>query len=447
MNTQEKFLHFIQSQHLFRKKDRILLAVSGGVDSMVMCQLFLEAGFQVGIAHVNFKLRGEDSDGDEAFVKKFAEDHELPFFSTTFSTKKLAEEQKKSIQLIARELRYHWMEEVRKQNGFNYIATAHHLNDSLETILYNWAKGTGIKGMLGIPCCNGFIVRPLLGLTKEDIEAYADTRRLAFRKDASNDETYYSRNKIRHQVIPALKDINPRLEESVGENLGFLQDVYSIYYWAVVHLLKKVWKGGEESTSIDFEKLSQWPGSETLLFEWLSPMGFNSRQVAQVWKSRHNQPGAVFYSDTHQLLIDRTTFVLQKRIEKNNLHLEYTLSTEETSVQLSDGRIVVEHLSNPPTTFAEDANTAFLDASAMTFPLTIRRWRAGDHFCPLGMNKQTKKLQDFFTDLKLPKTEKEKVWIVEDAEKRICWIAGLRLDERFKITPQTRTVVKLIYEP
>ncbi len=447
MNTQEKFLRFIQTQHLFRRKDRILLAVSGGVDSMVMCRLFMEAGFRFGVAHINYQLRGVASDDDESFVKKFAEDHHLPFFSTSFPTKKLAEEQKKSVQVMARELRYQWLEEVRKKNGFNYIATGHHLNDSVETILYNWTKGTSIKGILGIPCCNGFVIRPMLGLTKEDIEAYALTHGVGFRADASNEETLYTRNKIRHKVLPVLKNINPRLEETVGENLAYLQDIYGIYYWAVVHLLKQVWKGGEDHSIIDFEKLEQFPGPQTLLYEWLSPMGFNSSQVAQVWENRQKQPGALFYSETHQLLIDRTTFVLRKRTERDNLHQTFTLTEGDASLQLPDGLLMFEKLSHPPATISEDPKTAFLDASDLQFPLTIRHWQPGDHFCPLGMNKQTKKLQDFFTDLKLPRTEKEKIWIVEDAKERICWIVGRRLDERFKVTPHSKAVVKLIYQP
>jgi tRNA(Ile)-lysidine synthase len=447
LKTLTKFLNFIKTQHLFRKRDRVLLAVSGGLDSMVMCDLFLKAGFEFGIAHVNYELRGEDSEGDQQLVRDYAEKHELPFFTTNFPTERLAKEQKKSIQEIARELRYQWLESVRGEQHFNYIATAHHLNDSLETILFNWTKGTSLKGLMGIPVCNDFIIRPLLGLTRAELEAYAADQQIAYRLDQSNTQTKYDRNKIRLEVMPVLKSINPKLEATVSENLQYLDDVHSLYYWSVFHILKKSWSGDEKSSSLNFKILEQFPAPATILFEWLSPFGFNGKQTAQIWNGRERQPGAIYHSNTHELLVDRETFILQPRKEKNKWAQTYTLEKDVAFLQVNEAQLFIEYNTNLPEVFSEDPYMALLDADLLQFPLTLRHWRKGDQFCPLGMNGQTKKLQDFFTDQKLPRTEKDKVWIVEDAAGRICWLIGLRLDDRFKITSETQQLIKMIYQP
>lgn len=424
-----------------------MLAVSGGVDSMVMCDLFLKAGFQFGIAHVNFELRGKESDADQEMVRLYAERQQLPFFTINFPTKDLAAQQKRSIQELARELRYEWLEKIRKENAFDLIATAHHLNDSLETILFNWTKGTGLNGLMGVPVCNGFIIRPLLGLAKDEVEVYAEQEQIAFREDQSNRENKYDRNKIRLDVMPVLKSINPKLEETVGRNLQYLEDVRALYYWAVFNILKKVWGGDEKTSVVKFKVLEEYPAPTTLLFEWLAPLGFNSDQIRQIWESREGQPGALFFSQTHQLLIDRETFILQERIEKNKWRQTYTLTKDMSFLQINDAQLFVEHKSNLPKTFSENPFIAYLDIDIIEFPLSMRHWKAGDQFCPLGMKGQTKKLQDFFTDLKLPRTEKDKVWILEDAKGRICWIIGHRLDDRFKITSQTQQAIKMIYKP
>jgi tRNA(Ile)-lysidine synthase len=413
---------------------------------MVMWDLFLKAGFKLGIAHVNYELRGEESDADQQLVRDYARKNKLPFFTTNYPTERLAGEQKKSIQELARELRYQWLESIRKENGFNYIATAHHLNDSLETILFNWARGTGLKGLMGIPVCNGFIIRPLLGLTRAELEAYADEEQIPYRLDHSNTQTKYDRNKIRLEVMPVLKSINPNLEATVSENLEYLEDVYALYYWSVFNILKKAWSGDEESSSLNFQTLELFPAPKTILFEWLAPSGFHSRQVAQIWDSRERQPGAIFYSATHELLVDRETFILQPRKEKNKWPQTYTLEKDVAFLQVNEARLLIEYNTNLPKTFSEDPYTAYMDADVLQFPLTLRHWQMGDQFCPLGMNGQTKKLQDFFTDQKLPRTEKDKVWVVEDARGRICWLIGWRLDDRFKITPQTQRLIKMIYQ-
>lgn len=446
MLTLNKFLVFIKTQNLFQKRDRLLLAVSGGVDSMVMCDLFLRAGFSFGIAHVNFQLRGTESDEDQVLVKNYAEKNGLPFFTQNYPTQKLAEQGNKSIQMVARELRYEWLEQIRQQEGFHFIVTAHHLNDSLETILYNWTKGAGLKGLTGIPARNGYIVRPLLGLLRVEIEQWADENKVPFREDASNREDKYARNKIRQHVFPVLKALNPNLEMTVAKNMDYLQELQAFFEWAAKDVLKKIILQAGGKTFLHFNKLENMPGARSILYEWLSGYGFNGDQVRQIWESRHHQAGAVFYTDTHQLLIDRATFILQKRIEKNILHQKFTLKKDAASLSINDSQLIVEHLSDPPENYSKDANVALIDADQLVFPLTIRRWQAGDHFCPLGMDGHSKKVQDFFTDKKMPRTAKEEVWIVEDHKGRICWIVGHRLDERFKITPLTNRVVKLIYK-
>ncbi len=447
MNTQEKFLHFINSQKLFKKEDPILLAVSGGIDSMVMCDLLLKCGYQVGLAHVNFELRGAESDEDQVFIQSFSRQKNIPFFTVNFPAKSLAKEQKRSIQELARDLRYEWLEEIRQKNNYKFLATAHHLNDSIETILYNWTKGTSIKGLLGIPTRNGSIVRPLLGIKREEIEEYAIEHKIKFREDSSNLEGKYSRNKIRHHVTPILKEINPNFEQTVAANLHPLSDVHNIYQWAISSFLKKELKENGEKLELKIKNLDFFPAPETLLYEWLKPYGFNGQQAAQIWSRRKGQAGAMFFSSSYQLLIDREKFILEERIEKNILQKTYTLEKDVAFLQMEDAKIQISFFSDRPKSFKSDVNVAFLDADHLVYPLIVRHWKKGDSFYPLGMNGHSKKLQDLFTDLKLPRTQKEKVWIIENGDGKICWVVGFRIDDRFKITSNTENVMKLKYEP
>lgn len=300
----DRLKSFVETHQLFQAEDRVLLAVSGGADSVVLAHLFSNAGFGFAIAHCNFQLRGEASDGDEAFVKKLANDLSCPFFSTRFDTQKVMAERGQSMQIVARELRYEWLEEIRLQNDYQYIATAHHLNDSIETALYNFTKGTGIRGLHGIPHKNGAIIRPLLFATREEIEAYLATQGLTHREDQSNRERKYSRNQIRLDVIPLLKEINPGLEKTMQQNFRNLRETQWLFEFAAAQFHEKLVREIADGLAIQVLPLRQHPAGLTLLHEWLSPYGFTTDQLESAL-FENTQTGAIFYSKTHRLLVDR----------------------------------------------------------------------------------------------------------------------------------------------
>lgn len=429
-----KFQSFVTENKLVATSDKILLAVSGGVDSVVMCYLFFQAKFNFGIAHCNFQLRGEASDADELFVKKLAEKFRVPFFSTTFQTKVFAETHQLSIQMAARDLRYEWLENIRQANDFQGIATAHHLNDSIETFFYNFAKGTGIRGLHGIPIKNGKIIRPLSFATKTEILDFANTNEISYREDASNEKDTYARNIIRHHIVPVFKNLNPDFERTAQANLQHIRETEFLYDFAIAHLRKEIVTEYENGLQIDLTKLADYQGAvATLLFEWLKPFGFHADQISQMLKA---EIGAVFYSTTHRLLLDRNYLKIELLafVDQNE---RFVIATDSEKVQLSVAELTFTYNTGQPNAFKNDPFIVYLDAEKLHFPLTLRRWQAGDVFYPLGLSGNSQKLQDFFTNQKLSRFDKERVWILESGG-AICWIVGHRLDERFKITKQTK---------
>lgn len=429
-----RFQSFITENELFANTDRILLAVSGGVDSVVLCYLFQQSGFQFGIAHCNFQLRGEASDGDEVFVKNLARRLEVPFFSKSFDTNAFAAKHKISIQMAARELRYEWLEQIRQTHDFQWLATAHHLNDSIETFFYNFAKGTGIRGLHGIPLKNERIVRPLLFATKDEILDFAKAENIAYRKDASNEEIKYDRNKIRHQVMPVFKSLNPDFERTAAENLRRIQEVEFLFDWAVAQIRREAVQEIEDKIQISIAKTTDYqPAASTLLYEWLKPFGFHPDLIDKMLEA---QTGAVFYSLTHRLLVDRDTFIIEKQaLEPQNE--QFVITEKIRDLHLNVGSFTFEYKTGHPETFTDDNYTVYLDAEKLRFPLTLRHWQPGDFFYPLGLRGNRQKLQDFFTNQKLSRFDKERAWILISG-KDICWVVGHRLDERFKITSTTK---------
>ena len=429
-----RFQSFITENELFAKDERVLLAISGGVDSVVMCHLFQQAGFQFGIAHCNFQLRGEASDGDETFVNNLARKLKVPFFSKSFDTEAFAARHKISIQMAARELRYEWLEQIRQTHDFQWLATAHHLNDSTETFFYNFAKGTGIRGLHGIPLKNERIVRPLLFATKDEILDFAKTENIAYREDASNEEIKYDRNKIRHQVIPVFKALNPDFEQTAADNLRRIREVEFLFDWAVAQIRREVVKEREEKIQINVSKLLDYQfATSTLLYEWLKPFGFHPDLIGKMLEA---QTGAVFYSLTHRLLVDRKSFIIEKQaLEPQNE--QFVITEEIRDLQLNVGNFTFEYKTGRPETFNDDDFTVYLDAEKLRFPLTLRHWQPGDFFYPLGLRGNRQKIQDFFTNQKLARFDKERVWILTSGED-ICWVVGYRPDERFKITATTK---------
>lgn len=429
-----RFHSFVTENKLFVTSDKILLAVSGGVDSMVLCHLFFQAKLNFGIAHCNFQLRGEASDADALLVKKRAENFRVPFFSTTFETRQFAETHKLSIQMAARDLRYEWLEEIRQANDFQWIATAHHLNDSIETFFYNFAKGTGIRGLHGIPIKNNYIIRPLSFATKQEILHFAEEHDIVYREDASNEKDVYARNKIRHHIVPIFKELNPDFEHVASRSLQHIRAAEFLYDFAIVQLRKDIITAENNNLKIDLIKLAEYQEvASTLLYEWLKPYGFNADQIFQMLEA---EIGAIFYSHTHRLLVDRNYFKIELILFVTD-NQQFIIPAASEQVRLSVAELTFTYNIAYPDAFINDPFVVYLDAEKLIFPLTLRRWQAGDSFYPLGLRGKSQKLQDFFTNQKLSRFDKERVWLLESAGS-ICWVVGHRMDERFKITEQTK---------
>lgn len=435
------FQEHIKQQQLFSIDDSILLTVSGGIDSVVMCHLFHDAGIKFGIAHCNFSLRGKESDGDETFVEALAEKYNVPFLNITFDTKAFSKKHKLSTQLAARELRYNWFEEIRKQYNYHYIATAHHLDDSIETFFINLVRGTGIAGLHGILPKQGTIIRPLLFASKNDILNYAKKHKIKYREDSSNASDKYTRNKIRHKVIPILKELNPNLEQSFSETFSHLKEVEEIYAGEIESKRSKLVKKQKEVFYISIAELKKFLPLSTYLFEFLKPFNFNSSVVNDIANSLNAESGKQFFSDTHRLIKDREYLIVQ------SLKFEVQSSKSDTfKVKKNQKEFFTPELKlcfqkkNQLSTlnFSTLNSIAQMDFDRLKFPLEIRKWQKGDEFYPLGM-KGKKKLSDFFIDKKLSIPQKENTWLLI-SDNKIAWVIGLRIDDRFKITDTTKTI-------
>lgn len=429
-----RFKQFVTDNCLFNKNHSLLATVSGGVDSCVMLHLLALCHFKVTIAHCNFKLRGADSDGDEQFVRHLAAKYNMPFYSISFDTHNYATEHKLSIEMAARELRYNWFNQLVGELKIDFILTAHHLNDNIETMLLNLCRGTGINGITGIATINGNIVRPLLFATRAEIEEYAMLNKLEFRTDITNLSDEYQRNIIRHQIVPVLKQINPSFEERMGKNLKQINQAANIYNWYVTNAKTAITKQCGEQFIIDSKALLKQPFSTTILFECINNFGFNTTQAEAIMPIIGQKSGNVFFSATHKLLIDRNQIIIKPNNPKacvnmvcNNLS---SLSQLGFSVQIV-----------PIANFKlnKNKNVACFDFDKLTLPITIRNWQHGDYFFPLGMNR-AKKLSDFFIDNKINLFDKEETLVLV-SENKIAWVVGFRPDNRFKVDSTTKQVI------
>jgi len=436
----KKFLRFIHSKELISGLGKTLIATSGGLDSVVLCHLFQQAKLPFGIAHCNFQLRGKESEEDEIFVKNIAQQFGAPHFAIGFQTEKIAKEKKQSIQVAARELRYQWLEKVRQQHDFQYIATAHHLNDSIETVLYNFAKGCGIRGLHGILARQGKVIRPLLFATKDDISAFAKAHQIAFREDSSNFSDKYARNQIRHWVVPVLRKLNPNLEKTAGETIAHLRETEAIFDFGIEALKKSIVEEKGKELLLSIPALRATPAPATLLFELLKPFQFNNQQVAQILQSIENQPGSQFFSPTHHLLTDRKFLILKKK--ERAVEQVFFVENFPATLDLQDGKTLALKKIPKPNSFDNKPSIALLDLEKLTFPLRVRHWKSGDFFRPQGMKGRRQKLQDFFSNQKLSRFEKERIWLLLSGEE-ICWVAGYRIGEAFKIIPQTKHCLQI----
>jgi tRNA(Ile)-lysidine synthase len=434
----QAFKEYISTTGLFSQSDRILLAVSGGVDSLVMVRLFKDAGFNFGIAHSNFGLRGDESDGDEAFVRNIAKEFGVPFYIKHFETAHFASDHKISIQMAARDLRYAWFDEILNKNNFNFVATAHHLDDQAETFLINLIRGTGISGMHGILPKQGKIIRPLMFTTRERILAYANEISLAWREDRSNKSRKYLRNKLRLDVLSELNKINPQFSIKLNESIAHLRDVEAIYHNHIAGVTADLVQNTPDGVMISIDWVYEYEPHDTYLFELLKPYGFSFPVVKEIVRSLDTFSGKVFYSPTHRLLRDRENFIIQPLSEISvNPFLGETFSIAKDTINIEQPVCLcmyqTDQISDLP---MGKATIACLDQDKLVFPLKLRKWEKGDWFMPLGL-KGKKKLSDFFIDQKLSLADKEKTWLLLSGDD-IVWVIGKRIDNRFRITSKTK---------
>lgn len=445
----KEFIERMMDQFPELPGSRTLLAVSGGIDSMTMQHLFEAAGWAYGIAHCNFQLRGKDSEADHDLIKKTALLAGRTFHSIAFDTEQEAAERGISIQMAARELRYPWLELVRQEHGYDFIATAHHLNDTIETSLINQTRGTGLRGLAGIPARQGRLIRPMMAFTRREIKAYLDRYGISYREDSSNAKDEYHRNRIRHHVIPVLESINPSLSSTFARNLRIWNESAYLMEWACKELRRQYIREEGPGLVIDYQFASDHPAAAaTLLFEWTRELGFHADQLQQALQSAGTAVGGIWESDTHRLLVDRQAFQIEPlRAEDPNDKKQLLAGNPPGSLEVGDGSFSMSVSDRPDNLLLSDSEfIAELDADKMHYPLHLRHWQEGDVFCPLGMNGKQKKLQDFFSDRKLSRFEKERVWLVENGAGHIVWIVGHRLDDRYKVDARTKRILKLVFQ-
>lgn len=435
----EQFLKYLHQEKLFDSSQRILLAVSGGADSMLMLHLFTAAGFPVAVAHCNFRLRGLESDGDEQFVADFCDRHNLLFFVKHFNTEEFAQQQGISIEMAARELRYSWFDSLLGQHNYDYLATAHHQDDVIETFLINLSRGSGIKGLSGIQPKSGTIIRPMLFTNRLEILDYCQRLSIAYRTDSSNQDTVYKRNLIRQEIIPLLEQVNPAFRRNALKTIGNLHETGLLFQQRMSEIKTFVYSEDDQGAVIHINKLQTLSPLRTILFELIREFGFQAEQVDDIIDSLNKESGRKFFSDTYRLVKDREFLLISPFGAKPEkvFYIEENCTGISSPVHLS----VVKLERTADFRFSTNPNVADLDLDKLSFPLILRHWQEGEYFQPLGMSG-LKKLSDFFIDEKYSIPEKENAWILASGN-QIVWIAGKRLDNRFKITSQTQRVLRI----
>ena len=415
---------------------KILVACSGGIDSVVLARLLKELKYNISLAHCNFSLRGNESDADEKFVISLADKLSIPIHNKKLDTEHFKKANKVSTQMAARELRYRWFDELCKKHSFDFILTGHHIDDEIETFLINLSRGTGIKGLIGIPETNHKVIRPLLTLSRNDIYEYASKHNISWREDSSNETTDYLRNKFRLEVIPNLKETNANFLMGFKKTTTHLKSSLSLVSDYMELIKKLVLTIKKASIEIDIAKLKDLPNTDFLLYELLSPYGFTS------WNDISNllnaQSGKQIYSEKYRLLKNRDGLILAEKTEIKNEHIYY----------INKGDTILKspflcNITQVDKVLELSPNNLYVDFEKLVFPLKLRLWKDGDYFFPSGM-KGKKKLSKFFKDEKLSLISKEKIWVLL-SENNIIWVVGMRSDERFKVDDETKNILKITY--
>jgi len=466
MSLLQRFKEFIKQKDLFHQKDKLILAVSGGVDSVVLCELCKQADYDFIIVHCNFQLRGRESERDKEFVKALGERYKVEVLVRDFDTEKYARENNKGIQEAARDLRYEWFGEIVSRESSvdsdrvvnrqskssthgsrltSHLLTAHHADDNIETLVMNFFRGTGLHGLAGIPVSHQYIRRPLLPFWKEELTRFAKDNNLEFVEDSSNQSTKYTRNLFRNEIIPLISKVYPQVKTNLRDNIDRFGEIQRLYQVSVQEIKSKLCKVKNGEIHIPVKQLMSYQ-NKALIFEIITDYGFTEKQIDEMMKLAEAESGKYIQSPTssHRIIKFRNWFIVSK---ERSLDAD-TIVIEEgvKNVQCSRFNLQISNLKSQISGFEPQTSNliAYLDAGEISYPLILRRWKPGDYFYPLGMKKK-KKLARFFIDQKLSKTDREKTWVIE-MNKKIVWVVGLRIDDRFRITEKTKYILKITSE-
>jgi tRNA(Ile)-lysidine synthase len=428
-------------QHNWLHK-KIIVAISGGLDSMVLATLLCQTGAEIELAHCNFHLRAEESDSDEQFVRAYAGKMGIPLHARQFDTLTIQKEQGGNLEEIARDLRYHWFENLRIALGFDLVAVAHHQQDSIETLLINFFKGTGISGMHGILSEQGCIIRPLLPFTKEALAAFALNHQISWREDSSNASSDFLRNKIRHYLLPAIESVFPQAKTALIGNIERMKEIEMLYRKAIETHRKKLLEQRNGDVYISVLKLKKCDPISTILFELLSPFGFSAAQLPDLVHLLDAPSGKWVANERYRLIRDRKFLILTPNQIPESTFISIEKPTGMVQLEGGFGTLTLKAVPNTDTLILPIKNEDHKELMALKesdFPLILRTLREGDYFYPIGMHRKKKKIGKFLRDLKVPLHEKEKVWVME-SQNRIVWVVGFRIDERFKVQPSRKDV-------
>lgn len=434
-----RFIQYVKEHNLFENNQTILLAVSGGIDSMILCDLFLKSNFKFAIAHCNFHLRGEESNRDERFVREYAQKNNIKIHVKDFDTYSYMKEKGKSMQVSAREMRYSWFNELLKEEGYSYIATGHHIDDSIETFFMNILRGTGIAGLHGILQKVNLVIHPLLFTSRAEIVNYQKENKLEFVEDSSNATTKYTRNKIRHELIPLVKEIAPNFDKIISKEIERFRETEVVFRSVINDAKTELLEIENQTIKISIEKLKSYVPQKIFMYEILSDFGFNEATINSIEDALLETSGKQFYSETHRLVKDRDYLLIVKN-KPQNLN-QYLIEESQTSVY-SPIILHLEVLKDLQyVKILKNKEVAMLDYDKLSFPLILRKWKKGDSFFPYGL-KGEKKISEFYKNLKYSILDKENQWLL-CSENDIIWVVGQRIDDRYKITKSTKTIFKI----